>query len=79
MLACALLGRDLPLSALLLPAALIAYDLATALVLSSPTDYRFFLSTPMLAPLCVLGLLAAPHAVAPRSSAVSCKADAHPV
>ena len=84
MLACALLGRDRPLSALLLPAALIAYDLATALVLSSPTDYRFFLSTPMLAPLCVLGLLAAPHAVAPhavapRSSAVSCKADAHPV
>lgn len=58
MLACALLGRDRPLSALLLPAALIAYDLATALVLSSPTDYRFFLTTPMLAPLCVLGLLA---------------------
>lgn len=61
MLACALLGRDRPLSALLLPAALIAYDLATALVLSSPTDFRFFLTTPMLAPLCVLGLLARPR------------------
>lgn len=61
MLACALLGRGRPLSALLLPAALIAYDLATALVLSSPTDFRFFLTTPMLAPLCVLGLLAQPR------------------
>ncbi|MDO5377532.1 MAG: hypothetical protein Q4G52_04275 [Clostridia bacterium] len=58
MLACALLSQGRPASALLLPAMLIAYDLATALVLSSPTDFRFFLSTPMLAPLCVFGLLA---------------------
>lgn len=58
MLACALLFRGRRASALLLPAMLIAYDLATALVLSSPTDFRFFLSTPMLAPLCVLGLAA---------------------
>lgn len=61
MLACALLGRGRPLSALLLPAALIAYDLATALALSSPTDFRFFLTTPMLAPLCVLGLMVRPR------------------
>lgn len=58
MLACALLFPGRPASALLLPAMLIAYDLATALVLSSPTDFRFFLSTPMLAPLCIFGLLA---------------------
>lgn len=61
MAACVLLGRGRPLSALLLPAALIAYDLATALVLSSPTDFRFFLTTPMLAPLCLLGLAVRPR------------------
>lgn len=75
-LACVLFGRGRPLSALLLPAALIAYDLATALVLSSPTDFRFFLSTLMLAPLCVLGLLARSPAQTPS---LSCKADVHPV
>lgn len=58
MLLCALFSRGRPASALLLPAMLIAYDLATALVLSSPTDFRFFLSTPMLAPLCAFGLVA---------------------
>ena len=76
MLACVLLGRGRPLSALLLPAALIAYDLATALVLSSPTDFRFFLTTPMLAPLCVLGLMARPRCA---GASLSCQADTHPV
>ena len=76
MLACALLGRGRPLSALLLPAALIAYDLATALVLSSPTDFRFFLTTPMLAPLCVLGLMVKPRRA---DASLSCQPGAHPV
>lgn len=61
MLACALFGRRRPLSALLLPAMLIAYQLVTTLVLSSPTDFRFFLSTPMIAPLCLTGLILRPR------------------
>lgn len=60
MFACVLCASRRPLSALTLPAMLIAYNLATSMALSSPTDYRFFLSTPMLAPLCLLGLFAQP-------------------
>lgn len=56
MVCCVLFARRRPLSALLLPAMLIAYNLATCAVLSSSTDFRFFLTTPMLAPLCVVGL-----------------------
>ena len=48
MICCVLFARRQPLSALLLPAMLIAYNLATCAVLSSSTDFRFFLSTPML-------------------------------
>ena len=57
MICCVLFARRQPLSALLLPAMLIAYHLATCAVLSSSTDFRFFLTTPMLAPLCVIGLV----------------------
>jgi hypothetical protein len=60
MLACALFAGRRPLSALLLPVLLIAYNLATALALSSSTDFRFFLFTPLVAPLCVLALIASP-------------------
>ena len=60
MLFCALLGLHRPLSALTLPAMLICYNLVTCMVLSSPTDFRFFLSTPLIAPLCLLGLLMHP-------------------
>ena len=72
MASCVLFARRRPLSALLLPAMLICYNLATSAVLSSSTDFRFFLSTPMIAPLCLIGLWAAPyassssHADAPR-------------
>lgn len=58
MLACALFALHRPLSALTLPAMLICYDLVTSLVLSSPTDFRFYISTPMLFPLCLAVLLA---------------------
>lgn len=58
MILCVLFARARPLSALLLPAGLIAYNLATTLVLSSPTDFRFYLFTPLCAPLCALALLA---------------------
>ncbi len=57
MICCVLFARRRPLSALLLPAMLIAYNLAACAVLSSSTDFRFFLTTPMLAPLCVVGLV----------------------
>lgn len=60
MLGCVLCAWRRPLSALTLPAMLIAYNLATCMALSSPTDYRFFLSTPMLAPLCLIALFAHP-------------------
>lgn len=67
MICCVLFARRQPLSALLLPAMLIAYNLATCAVLSSSTDFRFFLSTPMLAPLCVVGLMGERHgAFAPK-------------
>lgn len=61
MLACALLQRRRPLSALLLPAMLICYHLVTTVVLSSPTDFRFFLSTPMIVPLSLAGLILKPQ------------------
>lgn len=60
MLACVLFARRRPLTALLLPAALIAYHLATTLMLSSPTDFRFFLPTLVGAPLALAALFARP-------------------
>ena len=42
--------------ALLLPAGLIAYHFATDAVLSSSTDYRFYLGFMICAPLCILSL-----------------------
>jgi len=60
MLACVLFARRRPLTALLLPAALIAYHLATTLMLSSPTDFRFFLPTLVGAPLALAALLTRP-------------------
>ena len=57
---CCLLARRRPLGALTLPAMLISYDLATALMLSSPTDFRFFITTPMLAPVAALMLVCCP-------------------
>ena len=68
MICCVLFARRQPLSALLLPAMLIAYNLATCAVLSSSTDFRFFLSTPMLAPLCVVGLMGERHGALPQAS-----------
>ena len=67
MICCVLFARRQPLSALLLPAMLIAYNLATCAVLSSSTDFRFFLSTPMLAPLCVVGLMGERHGALPQT------------
>lgn len=67
MICCVLFARRQPLSALLLPAMLIAYNLATCAVLSSSTDFRFFLSTPMLAPLCVVGLMGKRHGAFPQT------------
>lgn len=61
MAACTLYARRRPLSALTLPAMLICYHLVTCAVLSSPTDFRFFLSAPMIAPLCIMGLIIRPH------------------
>ena len=59
---CVLFARRRPLSALLMPAMLIAYHLATCLMLSSSTDYRFFLSLMMTAPAALLALAARPAA-----------------
>lgn len=61
MLACVLFSRRRPLCALTLPAMLICYNLTTALVLSSSSDFRFFLSTPIIAPLALLMLCAQPR------------------
>lgn len=52
MAACCLFAHRRTISALAIPAMLICYNLVTALVLSSPTDFRFYLTTFMLAPLC---------------------------
>ena len=60
MVFCVLFARRRPLSALLMPAMLIAYHLATCVMLSSPTDYRFFLSIMMTAPAALIALLARP-------------------
>lgn len=60
MVFCVLFARRRPLSALLMPAMLIAYHLATCIVLSSSTDYRFFLSTMLAAPAALIALLAKP-------------------
>lgn len=60
MVFCVLFARQRPLSALLMPAMLIAYHLATCVVLSSSTDYRFFLSIMLAAPAALLTLLAHP-------------------
>ena len=57
MLACVLFARRRPLTALLIPAAVICYHLATSVMLSSPTDFRFFLPTLMSAPPAIAALL----------------------
>lgn len=62
MAACVLFARRRPLTALLIPAALIAYHLATTVVLSSPTDFRFFLPTLIGAPLALAALFMRPCA-----------------
>lgn len=61
MLFCVLFSRRRPLSALTIPAMLIAYHLATSLMLSSPTDFRFFLPTMMCMPLALSALLLRPQ------------------
>ncbi len=61
MAACVAFARRRPLSALLLPAMLIAYHLATSLMLSSPTDFRFFLPTLLCAPLALSALVMRPQ------------------
>ena len=60
MIFCVLFARQRPLSALLMPAMLIAYHLATCVMLSSSTDYRFFLSLMLTAPAALLALIAHP-------------------
>ena len=60
MVCCAIFARKRPLSVLLMPAMLIAYHFATCIMLSSSTDYRFFLSIMMTAPLALIALLARP-------------------
>lgn len=56
----AVFARRRPLGALLMPAMLIAYHLATCIMLSSSTDYRFFLSIMMTAPAALIALAARP-------------------
>lgn len=60
MIFCVLFARRRPLSALLMPAMLIAYHLATCIMLSSSTDFRFFLSLMMAAPAALIALMARP-------------------
>lgn len=60
MAACVLFARRRPLTALLLPAGVIAYHLATTIVLSSPTDFRFYLPTLVCMPLALAALYACP-------------------
>ena len=60
MLFCVLFARRRPRTALLLPAAVICYHLATSVMLSSPTDFRFFLPTILLAPLAIAALFMQP-------------------
>lgn len=64
MLCCVCFARRRPLTALLLPAMLIAYHLATTVMLSSPTDFRFFLPTLLCAPLALTALCMRPKAQA---------------
>lgn len=61
MLACVAFAGNRPAAALTLPAMMIGYSFATALVLSSPTDFRFFLCIPLSAPLALAGLIALPQ------------------
>ena len=61
MIFCAVFARRRPLGALTMPAMLIAYHLATCVMLSSSTDYRFFLSIMMIAPIALAALLARPN------------------
>ena len=60
MLFCVCFARRRPLTALLLPAAAICYHLATSVMLSSPTDFRFFLPTLLMAPLAAAALFMQP-------------------
>lgn len=60
MAACVLFARRRPLTALLLPAGVIAYHLATTLMLSSATDFRFYLPTLICMPLALAALYACP-------------------
>ncbi len=62
MAACVLFARRRPLTALLLPAGIIAYHLATTVMLSSPMDFRFFLPTLVGAPLALAALFMRPYA-----------------
>lgn len=57
MLACAAFIRERKLYALTIPALVIGYSFATSLVLSSPTDFRFFMCIPLCAPLGIIGLI----------------------
>lgn len=68
MLFCVLFARHRPLSALLMPAMLIAYHLATCVMLSSSTDFRFFLSTMIAAPAALLALAARPSSPSRKES-----------
>ena len=63
---CVLFARRRPLTSLLLPAGMIAYHLATILMLSSYTDFRFFLPTLVIAPLAIAALMINPHQEARR-------------
>lgn len=60
MLFCVGFARRRPLTALLLPASVICYHLATSVMLSSPTDFRFFLPTMLLWPLAIAALFMQP-------------------
>lgn len=61
MLSCVLFAQRRPLSSLLMPAMLIAYHLATCVLLSSPTDFRFFLPTMMCAPIALAAITTMPQ------------------
>lgn len=60
MLFCVCFARRRPLTALLIPAAAICYHLTTSVMLSSPTDFRFFLPTMLLWPLAIAALFMQP-------------------
>ena len=67
MLACVAFTGKRPSAALTLPAMMIGYSFATSLVLSSPTDFRFFLCIPLSAPLALAGLVAQPVSSPPTN------------